>query len=267
MLVKKKILLIITIFVLAFLFGNGIAGIIDECVNVSFNGNKLNTMNWGLSFQNEGSTPVGNSSAEELRQYNAFYVGNEDDKKIYLTFDVGYENGNTEKILDALKKHNAPATFFVVGNFLETNPDLIKRMADEGHNVGNHSYHHYDMSTLSNEKFTKELTDVEYKYKEITGKDLVKLYRPPQGKYSRESLSMANDSGYKTIFWSLAYVDWYDDKQPTKEEAFKKLLGRIHPGAIVLLHSTSRTNGDILDELLTKWEEMGYSFGNLSDLE
>ena len=233
---KKKILLIITIFALAFLFGNGIAGIIDECVNVSFNGNKLNTMNWGLSFQNEGSTP-------------------------------GYENGNTEKILDALKKHNAPATFFVVGNFLETNPDLIKRMADEGHNVGNHSYHHYDMSTLSNEKFTKELTDVEYKYKEITGKDLVKLYRPPQGKYSRESLSMANDSGYKTIFWSLAYVDWYDDKQPTKEEAFKKLLGRIHPGAIVLLHSTSRTNGDILDELLTKWEEMGYSFGNLSDLE
>lgn len=264
---KKKILIITAIFMCAFLFGNGIAAIVDECVSVTFNESKMNNMNWGLSFQNEGGTPVGNSSQAELKEYNAYFVGNENEKKIYLTFDVGYENGNTEKILEALKKHNVNATFFVVGNFLETNGELVKKMTNEGHNVGNHSYHHYDMSGLSEDKFSAELTDVENKYKELTGKEMIKLYRPPQGKYSKESLAMAKNMGYKTIFWSLAYVDWYDDKQPTKEEAFNKLLKRIHPGAIVLLHSTSKTNGDILDELLTKWEEMGYTFGNLEELE
>ena len=235
----------------------------------STSGNPLSTIlpaaeNWGLSFQEEGKRPVGNASIEELQQYDAYYAQDTDEKNIYLTFDCGYENGNTEIILDALKKHNAPATFFVVGNFLSTSPEIVKRMISDGHIVGNHSYHHPDMSQISSiDSFSKELQELSDLYKETTGQEMKKYYRPPQGKYSETNLKMAKDLGYKTFFWSLAYVDWYQDNQPSKEEAFDN---RIHPGAIVLLHSTSSTNAQILDELLGKWEEMGYQFRSLDYL-
>ena len=223
--------------------------------------------NWGLSFQEEGRPPAANATFEELRRYNAWYAEETEEKVIYLTFDAGYENGNTSPILDALKKHQVPAAFFVVGNFLSSSPDLVKRMVEEGHIVANHTYSHPDMSKISTrEAFEKELRRTEELYREITGETMKKYYRPPQGKYSAANLEMARDMGYQTFFWSLAYVDWYQDDQPTKEEAFEKLLGRIHPGAIVLLHSTSATNGEILDELLTRWEEMGYSFRSLDQL-
>lgn len=223
--------------------------------------------NWGLSFQEEGKTPVGNATFEELAKYDAFYAEQTEEKHIYLTFDVGYENGNTASILDTLKKHNVSATFFVVGTYIESDPELVKRMAEEGHIVGNHTWHHPDMSQIAAlDTFKKELVDVEDAYREVTGEEMTKFYRPPQGKYSESNLQMAQELGYKTFFWSLAYVDWYDDNQPTKEEAFDKLLGRIHPGAIVLLHSTSDTNSLILDELIQKWEEMGYTIRPLTEL-
>ena len=223
--------------------------------------------NWGLSFQEEGKPPVANATAGELKKYDAYYADITEEKVLYLTFDAGFENGNTPAILDALKKHNVPATFFVVGTYITSNQDLVKRMLSEGHTVGNHTYHHPDMSQIAaKESFEKELKDVEAAYKEITGEEMKKFYRPPQGKYSESNLQMAKELGYKTFFWSLAYVDWYENNQPSKEEAFDKLLGRIHPGAIVLLHSTSKTNADILDELLTKWEEMGYTFRSLDQL-
>lgn len=223
--------------------------------------------NWGLGFGENGKQPTGNASAAFLKQFNAYYIGAADKKIIYLTFDAGYENGCTPAILDALKKHHVKAAFFVVGNYLNTSPDLIKRMVSEGHIVGNHTNTHPDMSKISDmASFQKEISAVENKYKKITGTDMQKFYRPPQGKYSVDNLKMANELGYKTIFWSLAYVDWYQDKQPTKEEAYSKLLTRIHPGAVVLLHSTSKTNAEILDELLSKWEGMGYRFGTLSEL-
>lgn len=223
--------------------------------------------NWGLSFQEEGKTPVGNATPEFLKQYNAYFCGNSEDKKIYLTFDCGYENGYTPAILDALEKHNVKAAFFVVGNYLETSPDLVKRMVEEGHIVGNHTYHHPDMSQISDPaSFQEEITSLEKKYQEITGLEMQKFYRPPQGKYSESNLKMAQELGYQTVFWSLAYVDWYLDQQPTQEEAYAKLLPRIHPGAVVLLHSTSKTNAEILDDLLTKWEQEGYTFGTLNEL-
>ena len=223
--------------------------------------------NWGLSFQEEGQPPVANATFEELAQYDAFYAQDTNKKILYLTFDCGYENGNTPQILDALKKHGAPATFFVVGTYIESNPELIKRMISEGHTVGNHTWHHPDMAQISAmEIFQKELTDVEDAYKEVTGEEMTKFYRPPQGKYSESNLKNAQQLGYQTFFWSLAYVDWYENDQPTKEEAFDKLIGRIHPGAIVLLHNTSRTNAEILDELLGKWEEMGYQIRALAEL-
>ena len=222
---------------------------------------------WGLSFQKEGERPVGNATINALGKYHAYYAEDTNERKIYLTFDAGYENGNTPAILEALKKHDVSATFFVVGNYLETSPELVKQMVAEGHTVGNHTFHHPEMSKISDAaSFEKELKDVETLYQKITGEELTRFYRPPQGKYNTQNLQMAGDLGYKTFFWSLAYVDWNVDDQPTKEEAFDKLLTRIHPGAIVLLHSTSKTNGEILDELLTKWEEMGYSFGSLDQL-
>ena len=223
--------------------------------------------NWGLSFPNPGQSPVGNATAESLAQYDAHYLGDTSKKVIYLTFDCGYENGCTEKILDALQKHQAPAAFFVVGHMVESAPDIVRRMAAEGHIVGNHTFHHPDMSAIADQAaFEQELKTLESLYEETVGQPLSKFYRPPQGKYSEENLRQAHALGYKTVFWSLAYVDWYTDNQPTAQQAYDKLLPRIHDGAIVLLHSTSQTNADILDELLTKWEEMGYTFASLEEL-
>lgn len=225
----------------------------------------LNSEDWGLSFGESGTQPVGNASPEDLAWYDAYFMGDSNEKIIYLTFDCGYENGNTEPILDALKKHNATATFFVVGHFLETAPDLVKRMVEEGHIVGNHTYHHPDMSSISDlDAFQKELDDVADTFYEITGTKLSPYYRPPQGKANAANIKMAQQLGYCTIFWSLAYVDWDTENQPSHDAAFDKLTSRIHPGAIVLLHNTSRTNGEILDELLAKWEDMGYRFRPLS---
>ena len=232
-----------------------------------FRGSVLETGNWGLSFRQEGQAPIGNAGKAQLKQYDAAYIGDTEDKVLYLTFDAGYENGCTEKILDTLQKHQVKAAFFLVGNYIEKNADLVRRMAEEGHIVANHTMHHPDMSKLSDRAaFSKELTDLEALYKETTGKDMPKYYRPPQGIYSEENLKMAKELGYKTVFWSLAYVDWNNDAQPTAETAFSKLLPRTHNGAVVLLHSTSSTNAEILDQLLTKWKDMGYRFGTLEEL-
>lgn len=246
--------------------GGVIVGNVSEAIPTSANVWKA-TENWGLGFGAEGSQPTGNASVDELKKYDAYYVGDSSKKVIYLTFDCGYENGNTVPILDALKKHNAPATFFVVGHYLESAPELVKRMVDEGHTVGNHTYHHPDMSKISDASaFQKEMEGVSELYQELTGCEMVKFYRPPQGKYSTANLQMAKDLGYRTFFWSLAYVDWNVDAQPSCEEALQKLTTRIHPGAIVLLHNTSKTNGEVLDELLCKWEEMGYTFEKLENM-
>ena len=230
-------------------------------------GGALETGSWGLSFQNEGTAPIAPASPQILSKYDAVYLGDTSEKVLYLTFDAGYENGCTAKILDTLKKHEVTAAFFLVGNYIEKNADLVRRMVDEGHIVGNHTMHHYDMSKLSDKAaFSKELTELETLFKEVTGKDLPKYYRPPQGIYSEENLKMAQELGYRTVFWSLAYMDWLNDKQPTREAAFAKLLPRTHNGAVILLHSTSATNAEILDELLAKWKDMGYRFASIEEL-
>ena len=234
---------------------------------VQFQQEAVETAAWGLSFRQENAPPVGPADSAELSRFNAAYLGNTQEKVIYLTFDAGYENGCTAKILDILKKHNAPAAFFLVGNYIEKNADLVRRMVSEGHIVGNHTMHHCDMSKLTDkDAFTKELTDLENLFYDITGKQMPKYYRPPQGIYSKDNLIMSRDLGYRTVFWSLAYVDWNNDHQPTPEQAFGKLLPRTHNGAVVLLHSTSQTNAAILDELLTKWENEGYRFASIDEL-
>lgn len=232
-----------------------------------FAGSSLETGSWGLSFPQEGAPPIGNAGKDQLKAYDAAYIGDTSRKVLYLTFDAGYENGSTEKILDVLKAQQVPAAFFLVGNYMEKNADLVRRMVEEGHIVGNHTMHHYDMSKLTEQSaFAKELKDLEILFQEITGKEMPKFYRPPQGLYSEENLKMAKDLGYKTVFWSLAYVDWNNDDQPSREEALGKLIPRTHPGAVVLLHSTSKTNAEVLEELIGKWKEEGYVFGTVEEL-
>ena len=229
--------------------------------------NVITTASWGLSFSNEGSSPSGPASSAALAKYDAVYLGDTSQPVLYLTFDAGYDNGCTAQILDVLKKHQVPAAFFLVGNYIEKNGDLVRRMAAEGHIVGNHTMHHPDMSKISDfSAFQKELAALETLYAETVGEEMPKFYRPPQGTYSESNLQMAKELGYKTVFWSLAYADWDNQAQPTREQAFSKLIPRVHNGAVVLLHSTSRTNAQILDELLTRWKEMGYRFAPITEL-
>ena len=222
---------------------------------------------WGVHFEKGAKRPTGNATAEYLAQYDAYYIGKEDNKVIYLTFDAGYENDFTAGMLDTLKKHDVPAAFFLVGTYIRDYPDLIKRMVMEGHIVANHTMTHPDMSKIAClEAFKKELDKVEHYYREATGQEIPRYYRPPQGIYNEANLKMAQELGYKTMFWSLAYRDWENDKQPAKQEAFDKLIPRIHPGAVILLHNTSKTNALILDELITKYKDMGYRFACLDEL-
>ena len=261
--ILRFLLLMVTAFILGSMLGV-FTGQIPRSQETS---SAAQSTGWGLSFQEEGKRPAGNASIDDLKQYNAYYASDTDQKIIYLTFDAGYENGNTPAILDALKKHQAPAVFFVVGNFIKDNPDLIRRILADDLIIGHHTMTHPDLPQISSmDAFQKELQDVEELYTSLTGEAMTKFYRPPRGIYNTENLSMAKELGYSTFFWSLAYVDWIQDQQPSREEAFQKLLTRIHPGAIVLLHNTSSTNAEILDELLTKWEEMGYEFHSLKEL-
>lgn len=222
---------------------------------------------WGLHFSGEGLPPQAPATGQVLSKYDAAYLGNTQEKVLYLTFDAGYENGCTAQILDALEKANVKAAFFLVGNYIQKNPDLVRRMVEQGHIVGNHTMHHPDMSKIEDKAaFEKELKALEDLFREVTGKELPRYYRPPQGTYSQKNLEHASQMGYQTVFWSLAYADWRNDAQPTAQQAFDKLLPRTHDGAVVLLHSTSRTNAEILPQLLEKWKEMGYRFGTIDEL-
>ena len=222
-------------------------------------GGTIATGSWGLSFPTPGQTPTAPSSAEALKQYDAAFLGDTEEKVLYLTFDAGYENGHTEAILDTLQTHNVKAAFFLVGNYVNRNADLVRRMVEEGHIVGNHTMSHPNMSAISDEAaFRAELEGLEVLFKDTTGKELPKYYRPPRGVYSEANLRMAKDLGYQTVFWSLAYADWDNDNQPAEDAAIQRLLDRTHNGAVILLHSTSQTNAEVLDELLKQWKSLGY---------
>lgn len=220
-------------------------------------------VDWWLVRGKEHTTPRVNDALKfDFKTYDAYYVGDTSRPVLYLTFDEGYEKGYTPAILDTLKANDVKAIFFVTYPYLNTNPDLIKRMVEEGHIVANHSNHHPSMPQYTSDptKFNKELQDVEAKYKEITGKEMVKLFRPPMGHYSERSLAMTKDLGYKTIFWSFAYSDYNVDKQPSHASAQKIILDNLHNGSIVLLHAVSKTNTEILDSIIKEAKNQGYTF-------
>ncbi|MCH3962868.1 MAG: delta-lactam-biosynthetic de-N-acetylase [Clostridium sp.] len=203
-----------------------------------------------------------------INKYSAYYLGDISKKTIYLTFDEGYENGYTVKILDILKKNNVKAAFFVTTPYIKDNPDLVKRMMDEGHLVCNHTAKHPSMAERAKnpDDFEKEFTITEEAYKNVTGKEMPKFFRPPMGKYSELSLFYTKKLGYKTIFWSFAYNDWNRQNQPSPEFAKEKILNRTHNGEIVLLHAVSRTNSEILDSVIQSWKEKGFILESLDKL-
>lgn len=223
-------------------------------------------LNWYFVQNNNHISPP-KEAAQFIDKYNTYYVGDQNKKEIFLTFDEGYENGYTDKILDTLKSNNVPAAFFVVKPYIKQNPELIKRMDAEGHLVCNHSSSHPSMASIRDDaKFNKEFDDVNEEYKKLFNKDIPNYFRPPMGKFSESSLEKTQSKGYKTIFWSFAYKDWLVDNQPTHEFAKKKILGKAHNGEIMLLHAVSKTNTEILDAIIKDLKNQGYVFKSLTEL-
>lgn len=206
-----------------------------------------------------------------IEKYDGYYIDphvddDSDVRVLYLTFDAGYENGNVEKILDALAEENVPAAFFVLDHLILENTELVCRMQKEGHLVCNHTKNHKDMTKCPKEEMVKNLTDLEKICEEKTGSKPAKYFRFPEGRFSEDALMTAKELGYKSIFWSFAYADWDNDRQPDPVRAKKKILENTHNGAVILLHPTSATNARILPELIGEWKRMGYTFGTLDQL-
>lgn len=227
-------------------------------------------LNWYI--KRSGNTrPTISDEHKLIEKYNSYYIDKKlsdtsNVKRIYLTFDAGYENGNVEKILDILKEKEVPAAFFLLNHIIIKNTDIVKRMSDEGHIVCNHTKNHADMTKLTEEQIIKNLTDLEKIYEQKTNKQMAKYFRFPEGRYSESALSTVNKMGYKTIFWSFGYADWDDSKQPDTKKAIDIILKNTHNGEVVLLHPTSATNAKILPQLIDEWKNMGYSFGTLDEL-
>ncbi|MBO5914713.1 MAG: polysaccharide deacetylase family protein [Clostridia bacterium] len=225
-------------------------------------------INWFYKTTGENTRPdiLGGNLPKGIE--NALYIGKEGSKTVYLTFDAGYSNENVESILDTLKKNNIKAAFFILPGIIKNSPETVMRMADEGHLVCNHTTTHCDVSKLTDiEEFKRELRIVEEKYFELTGKQMEKYFRPPEGAFSEKTLAFCETLGYTPVFWSFAYADWDNDRQMPPEKAKEKVLSQIHDGAVLLLHPTSATNAKILDEIICELRGKGYSFGTLDELE
>ena len=221
---------------------------------------------WYVMPQGEGVQPIVSDNETFRDNYDVIYLGSKDKNTIWLTFDVGYDNGNADKILDALKNANVQAAFFICGNVIDTCPELVRRMHSEGHLVLNHTDKHTDLSDVSKETITRELTALEDKFFSLTGDEMKKIVRPPEGNYSEDCLKTLTDMGYTTMFWSFAYKDWLNDEQPSPEKAMDTIISRAHPGMIALLHSNSATNALILEDAISALKQKGYEFGSFNEL-
>ncbi len=238
------------------------------CISVSAS---YEIMSWYCAHCKGHLQPRSDRAFDFIEKYDAFYIDKlhddeNNDKVIYLTFDAGYNNGNIDKILDVLKKENVSAAFFVLGHLIEHDTELVIRMFEEGHNVCNHTFSHEQMTQKSETEFRNELCKLEKSCLELTGKSLSKYYRPPEGKFDEASLSYAKNMGYKTVFWSFAYDDWDNERQQSYEKAKKKIFDNIHNGEIMLLHPTSSTNAEILEDVIKEIKLQGYRFGILDDI-
>ena len=226
---------------------------------------------WYVVRNKENKQPSTDPRYSFIEKYNAFYInknfGDESgDKVIYLTFDAGYSNENLESILDTMKEENVKGAFFILSNLIIKSPEVVKKIAEDGHLVCNHTSKHIDISKAGKTEIALELSKLENLYRDLTGQEMQKYFRPPEGKFSEESLSYINELGYKTIFWSFAYEDWDNQKQPSAEYAKEKIFANLHNGEIMLLHPTSKTNAEILRDVIVELKSRGYRFGTLDEL-
>ena len=241
-------------------------------LNSSISAANEKVISWYCVRNKEHKQPVANGDLSIVEKYNGYYVDkthddNNGEKVIYLTFDAGYENGNIEKILDVLKEEQVPAAFFILENLVIKNRELVVRMADDGHIVANHTASHKDITEFkSKEELSCELESMNSVYKNATGRELARYFRPPEGRFNEQSMKYLSGLGYKTIFWSLAYADWDNKNQPTADFAKKKILDNIHNGAVILLHPTSATNAKIMQDVIRTLKSQGYRFGTLDEL-
>lgn len=225
-------------------------------------------INWFFKSKGDNSRPEILGGNDIAAQYGALYLGPEGDKTVYLTFDAGYSNEHVEKTLDVLNEHSVKAAFFILPGIIKNSPDVVKRMADDGHLVCNHTTSHGDMSKVTNiEDFKAELNGLEAIYSELTGKEMEKYFRPPEGSFSVNTLKFCQELGYTPVFWSFAYADWDNSKQPETEKSKLKILNSAHDGMVLLLHPTSQTNAEILGDVITELKARGYSFGTLHELK
>jgi len=201
-----------------------------------------------------------------IRKHGAIFLGDTSKKELFLTFDNGYENGNTVKVLDVLKAKQVPAVFFLTGHYIKDQPELVKRMAVEGHIVGNHSWSHPDMTQISNEKIKAELEKVQEAVEQVTGNKEMLFLRPPRGIFSDRMLAASKELGYTNVFWSIAYKDWDPKEQRGWNYAFDKVVSQLHPGAVILLHTVSKDNADALAEIIDHARKQGYEFKSLDQL-
>lgn len=220
---------------------------------------------WGIKRNDNHQQPeLGEKNKELISKYNGIAMGNKDKNYIYLTFDLGYEAGYTDKILDALKNNNVQGTFFITAHYVNTKPELVQRMIDEGHIVGNHTVNHKSMPGLSDEELKKEVMDLHQAVYKKFGYEM-KYLRPPKGEYSERTLELCDKLGYKNVMWSFGYVDWDENNQPAEKEAIEKIISNLHNGEVMLLHATSKTNAGIMDEVIKKAREAGYEWKSLDD--
>ncbi len=222
---------------------------------------------WGIKRNDNHNQPdLGTTNKALIEKYGGIAMGSKDSKNVYLTFDMGYEAGYTAKILDTLKANKVPACFFITAHYLNTQPDLVQRMIDEGHIVGNHTVNHKSLPALSDEEVKEEIQKLHTAVFEKTGYEM-KYIRPPKGEYSQRVLDLSKKMGYTTVMWSLAYDDWEENKQGREEYGKKKILDNIHPGAVILLHATSKDNSNILDECIKEIKKMKYNLKSLDEFK
>lgn len=222
--------------------------------------------NWHFKTTSKGEQPILLSGDDIANHKSILSLGNPDEKVIYLTFDAGYSTENVEKILDVLKEEQVSAAFFILPAIYKYTPTVAKRMVEEGHLVCNHTKTHANVSNLSFEAFKEELTSLETEYEKYTGYKMSKFFRPPEGSFSKETLDFCEKLGYKCVFWSFAYADWDNNAQKSPTWAKEKILSTVHNGEVMLLHPNSKTNADILSDVIRELKSQGYTFETLDHL-
>lgn len=249
-----------------------LAAVFLMCCAVGVSADESTAYNWYCIRTPGNKRPPCPAELSFIKRHRGYFIDEkktdqDNDRVVYLTFDAGYENGNVAKILDTLKEKNVRGAFFILGNLVTSSTELVKRMGDEGHLVCNHTYRHRDMSKFTDKaEFAAELASLEDAYRKATGRELSKYYRPPEGRFSERNLEFAADLGYSTIFWSFAYADWDNNKQPAEDYAMQKIMSNVHNGAVILLHPTSSTNAAILARVIDTLRGEGYRFGTLDEL-